>query len=170
MENSVTEATTSRRSRSRTKIRHNQKLGEMPNLNRHWRSLFLDCLAETSNVSASATAAGINTSQAYKVRRYEQEFARAWYAALLEGYQHLELETLHRLRMGTEKDDPKFDIANALRLLAIHKDTVSRERAKNEAAGQTHDEQAVLSSINAKIDALRAKEPVDSSAANDAQD
>lgn len=150
----MTEAVSPRRPRSRTKIRAEQKFGEAPNINRHWRSLFLDCLAETSNVSASAIAAGINTSRAYKVRRQEREFAHAWNAALLEGYEHLELETLHRLRMGTEKDDPKFDIANALRLLAIHKETITRERAKSD----TSSEETILTSINAKIDMMRLQE------------
>lgn len=136
---------------NRTKLRPEQKTGEKDNLDRHWRGLFLDMLAETSNVTAAAKSAGINPSRAYKTRRAEPAFARQWYAALLEGYEHLELETLHRLRAGVGKDEPKFDIANALRLLALHRETVARERAQ----ADNEDEQAVLESIDAMIDEMR---------------
>ena len=60
----------------RTKIKAQLKEGEKPGLNRHWRGLFLDCLAETSNVSEAARSAGINPSRAYKIRREEPDFAR----------------------------------------------------------------------------------------------
>tara|TARA_E500000305_G_scaffold98858_1_gene90682 strand:- start:131 stop:610 length:480 start_codon:yes stop_codon:yes gene_type:complete len=140
--------------RNRTKLRPEQKAGEKENLDRHWRGLFLDTLADTSNVSAAARISGANPSRAYKVRREEPEFARQWAEALLEGYEHLEMETLHRLRFGTGPDDPKFDIANALRLLAAHKETVAREKARQSEAS----EEDVLASLDAKIQALRDHE------------
>ncbi len=140
--------------RNRTKLRPEQKTGEKDNLDRHWRGLFLDTLAETSNVSAAARIAGINPSRAYKVRREEPEFADLWTEALVEGYQHLEMETLHRLRMGTSKDDNKFDAANALRLLALHRESVAREKARQSEAS----EEDVLASLDAKIQALRDHE------------
>lgn len=139
---------------ARTKLRPQQKAGEKEKLDRHWRGLFLDTLADTSNVTESAKVAGINTARAYRVRRKEPEFARRWQAALLEGYENLEMETLRRLRMGVSKDDPKFDIANAIRLLVLHGETVARQRA-----GQAQiDEGAVIASINAKFAARRARE------------
>lgn len=64
------------------------------------------------------------------------------------------METLNRLRMGTDKDSPKFDIANAMRLLALHKETISRERALRD----DEDEDAILASLDAKIEAMRARE------------
>ncbi|GAA0269993.1 hypothetical protein GCM10009127_07520 [Alteraurantiacibacter aestuarii] len=137
-----------------TKIKPQFKVGEKDNLNRHWRGLFLDTLAETSNVSAAARMAGINPSRAYKVRREEPAFAASWYDALLEGYAHLEMETLHRLRAGTGKDDNKFDIANALRLLTHHRETVAHERSIR----SHQDEESILASLNEKIDAIRARE------------
>lgn len=141
-------------SNTKTKIRPEQRVGERDNLDRHWRSLFLDTLAETSNVTASAQMAGVNPSHAYKVRRNEPEFRDAWFAALLEGYEHLEMETLQRLRFGNEKDDPKFDIANAIRILTLHRETVARQRAlQNE-----EDEESVLASLNAKLDLMRQRE------------
>ncbi len=138
----------------RTKLKPELKTGEKANLNRHWRGLFLDTLAETSNVSEASRKAGANPSRAYKVRRSEQDFREAWKAALLEGYEHLELETLYRLRHGTGKDDNKFDVANALRLLTLHRETVAHERAKHAHV----DEESVLESLNAKIDAMRKRE------------
>jgi len=142
-------------SRKRTpKLRPEQRIGERPGLDRHWRGLFLDTLAETSNVSEAARTAKINPSRAYKTRRQDADFRTAWNAALLEGYEHLEMETLHRLRVGTGKDDNKFDIANALRLLMHHRETVARERALR----GREDKDSVLASLNAKIDAMRTRE------------
>ncbi len=139
---------------TQVKLRAVQKMGEKPDLDRHWRSLFLDTLAETSNVSAAARAAGASTSRAYKTKKMDAEFRRQWNEALLEGYEHLEMETLERLRFGVGTGERKFDIANALRLLAMHRETVAHERAK-----QAHvDEESVLESLNAKIDAMRKRE------------
>ena len=120
---------------------------------RNWRRVFIDTLAATSNVTTSATEAGIDTSRAYRLRRSDAEFASDWRKALLEGYDHLEMETLQRLRSGTGKDDPKFDIANALRLLGMHRDTISQERQPQEK-----DESAILASIDAKIEKMQARE------------
>ncbi len=141
---------------NKTRIRPEQKAGERSDLNGHWRTLFLAVLAETSNVSAAARAAGVNPSRAYRVRREEAAFRLSWYAALLEGYDHLEMETLHRLRMGVEagKEDRRYDIANSLRLLMLHRDTVVRERALR----GNEDEEAVLAAINKRLATIRARE------------
>ena len=100
----MTEASPPRRKYAHTYIKPKQRIGEREKLDRHWRKLFLDTLAETSNVSEAARVAEINPSRAYKVRRAEPGFRRQWNAALIEGYEHLEMETLHRLRAGTGKD------------------------------------------------------------------
>ncbi|MCH7630197.1 MULTISPECIES: hypothetical protein [Novosphingobium] len=121
-------------------------------LNRHWRTAFLDALAETSNVTAAAAAAGVHPSRPYKVRRVEPEFARAWRAALLEGYEHLEMELLRRMRFGEGKDEErKFDNATAMRLLAQHRDSVARELAQRE----NEDVAAIRASIDAKLRKMR---------------
>lgn len=78
------------------------KEGEDNRLNKNWRRLFLDHLAESSNVTESAAKAGISPGRAYKVRREEAEFARQWLAALWEGYTHLEMEVVRRLRQGDQ--------------------------------------------------------------------
>lgn len=138
----------------RIKLRPEQKIGEKEDLNRHWVGLFLDTLAETSNVTASARKAGCNPSRAYKFRREDADFRRRWNEALLEGYEHLEMETLQRLRHGTAKDDNRYDIANALRLLSLHRETVAREKALRGAG----DKESVLERLNAKIELMRQRE------------
>ncbi len=118
----------------------------------NWKPAFLLVLAQTSNVSAAASAAGVQPSYPYKVKRDDNTFAQAWREALCEGYDNLELELLHRLRFGETKDgDAKFDNANALRLLTQHRETVARQRAIRENA----DVAQVRASIHAKLLELR---------------
>ncbi|MEM7688596.1 MAG: hypothetical protein AAF291_06215 [Pseudomonadota bacterium] len=142
-------------SRNRTKIKASLKTGEEAGLNRHWRGLFLDLLAETSNVSESARRAGINPSRAYKVRREEPEFARQWLAALWEGYSHLEMEVLRRLREGDNctGDKGKYDFANAIRLLSAHRETASQAQAQQRNVSAAE----VRASIDRKVETIRAQ-------------
>ena len=137
-------------------------------IDKHWRTYFLQKLAETSNVTASAAQAGVATSRAYKTRREDAKFAAAWRAALFEGYQHLEMEVLGFLRAA--EPDRKFDVANALRLLAAHRATITALRLDPEE----EDEQAVFDSIDAMIDEMRERSLANDIAlgtprANDAQ-
>lgn len=120
-------------------------------LDKHWRTYFLQALAETSNVRQSASAAGISPSRAYKVRREDGDFAAAWHAALLEGYDHLEMEALGYLRAGDSSR--KFDVASAIRLLTMHRETVAAERSRAEG----RDEGSVLDTIDAMIDQMRER-------------
>ena len=144
--------------RNRTKIKPQLKQGEEAKLNRHWRGLFLDYLAESSNVKQSAERAGINPSRAYKVRREEPEFARAWLAALWEGYVHLEMEVLRRLREGDHSTgannkggSDKYDFANAIRLLGAHRDNAARAQAEQRNVSAAE----VRASIDRKVEAIR---------------
>lgn len=113
---------------------------------RHWRTRFLDHLAESSNVRRSAEHAGIDVSRVYRLRRAQPEFARQWAVALAEGYAHLEMEVLRRLREGDFKtgDGEKFDFANAIRLLAAHRDTA--------ASGQSGERDVSAAEVRASID------------------
>ena len=115
----------------------------------HWRELFLESLAETSNVTAAATAAGATTSFAYRVRRSDPAFAAQWRVALREGYDNLEFELLGHLR--DPQAERKMDVAAAVRLLAAHRATVERQRALDEE----EDVEAVRASIDRFIDAIR---------------
>ena len=119
---------------------------------------FLQELAITSNVAAAAAVADLPTSKVYALRRSNPDFAKAWYEALAEGYDNLEMELLAHLRSGGEagsgaEPPRKFDTATALRCLTAHRESVARERGRRTLAGEA----ATIASINAKIDALRAR-------------
>ena len=124
--------------------------GEGP-VNKHWRTYFLQELAATSNVTASAKKAGVSASRAYKTRREHEDFALAWRTALYEGYEHLEMEVLAQLR--GHDPDRKLDIANAIRLLGAHRETIAAERARRE--GQ--DEAAVFAALDRKLATIRSR-------------
>ncbi len=132
-----------------------QPPAEDDKLTRHWRSIFLGALADTSNVSGSARLAGVTPGHAYKVRRNEPNFAREWLSALCEGYDNLEMELLYRLRhgVGADSDGRKFDNAIAFRQLAMHRESAARHRAMR----SNEDSEQVLLSINAKLDLMRAR-------------
>ncbi|MBI1402954.1 MAG: hypothetical protein GC147_07060 [Porphyrobacter sp.] len=127
-----------------------------PVLDRHWRARFLETLAATSNVSRAATAAGIGLARAYRTRREEPEFARAWRSALAEGYLHLEMDMIRRLREGDPyvAEGQKFDFANAMRLLAAH-----RSAAASGTGGQERNVTVaeVRASIDRKIEEIRRR-------------
>lgn len=120
-------------------------------LDKHWRTYFLQALAATSNVTLAAEAAGVSPSRAYKARREEPGFATEWGAALLEGYDHLELEVLGYLR--DPQPQRKMDVTAALRLLAAHRDTVERRRA----LAEEEDEQATVEALDAFFEGLRQR-------------
>lgn len=125
-----------------------------------WSKAFLAELASTSNVTQSAKVAGVSTTTAYEARRKNAEFNRAWQEALYEGYQHLEMETLQRLRDGEVKPkrDAKrgnrtYDNGNAIRLLLAHRQSAARQ----EAIRDNRDADAILASIDAKLDRMRER-------------
>ncbi|MEM9501960.1 MAG: hypothetical protein AAF941_08955 [Pseudomonadota bacterium] len=118
-----------------------------------WQETFLDSLTESSNIRRSARKAGKSTSFVYKARREDPEFANAWLAALWEGYVHLEMEVLRRLREGDQngKNDTKYDFANAIRLLGAHRENAARAQAQQRNVSATE----IRASIDRKIEAIR---------------
>jgi hypothetical protein len=125
-----------------------------------WSKVFLSELAATSNVTASAKKAGISTTHAYDTRRSNAEFNREWQRSLCDGYDHLEMELLHRLRTGEVKPASSakrgfraFDNATAFRLLAAHRDSAARQRAIR----SNEDAEAIVLSINAKLERMRQR-------------
>lgn len=119
-----------------------------------WRKVFLITLAETSNVSRSCEAAGVGVSTVYALRRKNAEFTRRWMIALCEGYDHLEMDLLSRLRSGEARDDGrKYEYGTAFRLLAAHRESAARERAMRD----NEDADAILASIDAKLDTMRER-------------
>lgn len=127
---------------------------------RSWRKVFLAELAATSSVTASAKKAQISTARAYEARRHDAEFYREWQEALCEGYDHLEMNLLHRLRegeikpaSGARRGTRVFDNATAFRLLIAHRETAARQRAIHE----NRNSDAILDAINAKIEKMRER-------------
>jgi len=125
-----------------------------------WGTIFLSELAATSNVSAAARKAEISTATAYDTRRASPEFNRKWQEALCEGYDHLEMELLHRLRTGevkpasgSKRGARSFDNGTAFRLLGVHREAVSRQRAIN----SNSDAAAIIVSINTKLETMRQR-------------
>ena len=123
-----------------------------------WQPKFLAALSESSNVSAAAKKAGVDTFTVYKARREEAEFNRKWQVALAEGYDNLEMDLLHRLRIGQLEGGKvqarrKFDNAIAFRLLTAHREAVGRQRAIR----SNEDEEAIIKSINDKLEKMRER-------------
>ncbi len=116
-----------------------------------WQRQFLELLAQTSNIRSSAEQANVPLSTVYDKRRRSKEFAAKWQAALFEGYTNLEMEVLGYLRDSNPAF--KMDVANALRLLSAHRETVAREKARR----RKRDKASVLASLNAKIDKMRER-------------
>ena len=133
-----------------------------PTRDRHWRSRFLDALATSSNVAHAAAAAGITLPHAYRLRRAEPEFARQWQAALEDGYLHLELELVRRLREGdfTTADGQKYDFSNAVRLLASQRSSTSTAPARERDVSIAE----VRASIDRKIEDIRRRMARDTAA------
>ena len=122
---------------------------------RHWRSRFVEHLAATSSIAAAAEHAGVSVARACRTRREEPEFAREWLGALAEGYLHLEMELLRRLREGDFKasDTERYDFANAIRLLSAHRDGMAgiQGRIREVSAAE------VRASIDRKIEDIRRR-------------
>ena len=125
-----------------------------------WSRAFLGELAATSNVSAAARKAGVSTFVVYETRRTNPEFNRKWQEALCEGYDHLEMALLCRLRVGeikppagTKRAVRQFDNATALRLLTAHQEAVARQRAMRD----NEDADTILASLNAKLERMRER-------------
>lgn len=131
-----------------------------PRAPRGWQKVFLAQLAASSNVAASARAAKVSTTTAYDARRADPAFYRAWQEALCEGYDHLEMHLLQRLRegemkppTGAKRGTRTFDNATALRLLVAHRESAARQRAMVENGNA----EATLAAIDAKIEKMRAR-------------
>jgi hypothetical protein len=124
-----------------------------------WSKDFIDHLAVTSNVAAAAREAEIDTAAAYRAKRTNPEFNRQWRQALCEGYDLLEMELLQRLRTGAagsaegKRVATTHDNAIAFRLLVAHR----AEAARHRAVRDNQDSEAILLSINAKIEKMRQR-------------
>ena len=107
--------------------------------------LFLEHLAISSNVAASERVAAMPAGSAYRHRRAEPDFRRAWEQALTDGYCMLELSMLERATNGvpviktaadgTITETRVYSDQLATTLYRAHRETVTRIRAAAAAEG-----------------------------------
>lgn len=130
------------------------------NAPKNWPDLFINALAESSNVKSAADEAGVSQTLVYKKRRTDAVFAQRWYEALAEGYDRLEMDLLERLRSGRLEDvdadgtKRKFELSTAFRCIAAHRENVAREKGRKKLS----DEIVTMKAINARIDEQRDRE------------
>lgn len=133
---------------------------------------FLETLAMTCNVKASAGAAGVDERSAFALRRRDEAFAAAWREAVAQGYTLLETLLIgHALAGGgsaieTAATTPgPLDRDLALKLLAFHRQGSPRStQARGPRKLATPDETnaaimtrlRVLAAAQAREDAARA--------------
>src|SRR5687767_13905723 len=96
-------------------------------------TVFLDHLAATANITASARACGFSTQALYSRRRTDSAFLRRWDVALAQGYAHIEALLLQRAIEALEGFAPDPDtpiiirdmtVKDALILLGHHRRTI----------------------------------------------
>lgn len=128
---------------------------------RRQMDIFLDALAESSNVAASARAAGISGNAMYRERRRNAGFAARWHAALCEGFARLEAELLSEALIaptGNVKESTLKSRAQKYRLglslLAAHRAAV--RGAKLPVAGEAPKGSAKARLV-AKLTAMRSQ-------------
>ena len=92
---------------------------------------FLEELAATCNVSASAEACGFSDTAIYKRRMRDPGFAAAWAQALEQGYAKLEAmlienatESLRREPIAGDRPPPAVGFNDGLNLLKLHRASV----------------------------------------------
>lgn len=130
------------------------------NAPKNWPDLFINALAESSNVKSAADEAGVSQTLVYKKRRTDAVFAQRWYEALAEGYDRLEMDLLERLRSGRLEDvdadgtKRKFELSTAFRCIVAHRESVAREKGRKKLS----DEIVTMKAINARIDEQRDRE------------
>lgn len=96
--------------------------------------VFLEELAATANVKASAQAAGVSTAAVYRRRMGWPAFAEAWAASLAQGWARIETllvqaatETLERPEVSGAREPPAMSVAQAIDLYKLHRHGVTGE-------------------------------------------
>ncbi|MES2986880.1 MAG: hypothetical protein V4808_03145 [Pseudomonadota bacterium] len=133
------------------------------------RASFLDHLAATCNVKASAEYIGVDPVSVYALRRRDAKFADAWGEALALGYEMLETLLVGQalsgdegavLSCGAETRMGPVTVDLAMRLLTMHRSAKGKPtRGGPKAQFATRDEtDAFLMKKLAAIEARRARE------------
>lgn len=94
-------------------------------------AVFLDSLAASCNVTASAAAAGFSTEAIYRRRRNDPAFAERWQAALDQGYARIEMMLVKRAddALAGHMPDPEtpllpMTVKDAIAILQLHRGSV----------------------------------------------
>ena len=127
---------------------------------------FLEELAATANVSASAEACGFSDTAIYKRRMRDPGFAAAWAAALEQGYAKLEAmlvetatESLRREPIAGDRPPPAIGFNDALNLLKLHRASVRGGKPQRYAwRRQEPDIEDVRAEILRKVAAMERAE------------
>lgn len=134
------------------------------------RTLFMETLAATCNVSEAARKAGKDLSGAYYKRRRDAGFAREWEQALAIGYAELEGFMLRQVMFGSEAEDVMLDGEGAVkgrkirrehplgvgvRLLLAHQAQVARTRGDH--LRERPDGDDAVERVRAVLEAIRAR-------------
>ena len=137
---------------------------------------FLQIVAETCNISLAARELGRSARVFYDLRRREPEFRCQWDEALREGYDLLEMDMVRRARFGTVKDvfhkgkktatTRVFNDSVALRLLSLHRKSIERMRAADQAGGR-RDAKEIFDELAARVAEIREEEAAKSRKSDD---
>lgn len=145
-----------------------------PRPDRRQKDIFLEALAESSNVAASARAAGVSANAMYRERRRNTGFAARWHEALCEGFARLEAELLSEALIaptGNVKEATLKSRAQKYRLglslLAAHRAAV--RGAMLPAAGAAPKGNA-KARLLAKLTAMRAQVAAEEGGAGEKED
>ncbi|WP_414900318.1 hypothetical protein ACMT1E_11285 [Sphingomonas flavalba] len=132
------------------------------------RGQFLETLARTLNISASARAAGMSTVSARALKRRDPGFAEAWAEAMLTAYDELEMALVKRAIKGTLKpvwhggkrvgSERVFNDGQAHQLLTQHRATVMRLRGERpDAAPVLEPEEVIRARLIARFESMEVR-------------
>ncbi len=116
-------------------------------LSAQWRRTSSKRWPKPPTSAASAAQAHVTPAIAYKTRRDGTALPRAMVPGAARRLRASRTGTLHRLRVGTAQGRPEASTSPMrCELLALHKETIARERALQE----DEDEDAILASLDAQ--------------------
>lgn len=128
------------------------------------KAAFLDELAATCNVLASAQAIGVTATSVYTLRRRDDAFAEAWQEALAQGYVMLETQLVgHALAGGGpvlangDPARPAIDVDLALKLMGDHRERAAGKRAIGGPKPRTATRADTNAAILKKLKALESR-------------
>lgn len=122
---------------------------------------FLDCLAASANVTASAEAAGFSREAIYRRRRHDSAFAERWQAALEQGYARIEMLLVQRASDALEgfapdpdTPIPEMTVRDAVTIFQLHRASVKGDGRAPGWRARPRSLDEMRASILAKLEAI----------------